>query len=192
MESAIKALGLALAYVLIIFIVQMIGFFHPFFWTYAAVFAAVATAVPYFLLCRRFPIPGIAILCAVMFIILSFIIGEGHEYLAAGGIVLACLAEAMRKIFGNYRGRAGVVTSYAFLSLLPFTTSCTLWIDYQTAMDLIIGKMGDIYAAVMGRMLSKYMLIAMICLTVVLAVVMMVILTRDWRPSNRHIQRHVE
>ncbi len=192
MESVIKAIGLALAYTLIIVIIQMLGFFHPFFWTYAAVFAAAATAVPYFLLCRRFPIPGIAILLAVTFIISSFIIGEGHEYLAVGSIALACLAEAMRKMMGNYRGRAGVVTGYAFMSLIPFTTSCTLWIDYETAMQLVINRMGDIYAAVMGRMLSKYMLIAMIILTLVIAVVTMVLLTRDWRPSNRHIQRNIQ
>ena len=72
------------------------------------------------------------------------------------------------------------------MSLIPFTKSIVLWIDYDTAMDLIISRMGDIYAAVMGRMLSKYMLLAMIILTLVFAIVAMTILTANWRPRDQY------
>ena len=61
-----------------------------------------------------------------------------------------------------------------------------MWIDYETAMDLIISNMGDIYAAVMGRMLSQYMAMSMVAITLILAVGIMYILTRDWRPSDRY------
>ena len=95
-----------------------------------------------------------------------------------------CIAEVLRKVMGNYRSRTGVIASYAVMSLIPFSKSIILWLDYDTAMGLIISKMGDIYAAIMGRMLSKYMFMAMFVLTLIFAVAIMVILTRNWRPRE--------
>ena len=190
MQGVTKVLILAGLYVLAFFLVECLGFLHPFGWTYSAVFIAVVAAWPYFKLCQRFPIPGIAILCGVLLLMCNFLIGEGHEYFAAGCVGFACIAEALRKFFGNYRGRKGVIASYAVMSLIPFSMSCVLWLDYETAMQLVVNRMGDIYAAVMGRMLSKYMLLAMIILTLVLAVLTMWILTRNWRPREKdHIFR---
>ena len=161
MEGAIKALLLALLYVVAVAVVELLGFYHPFAWTYSAVIAVLTAAWPYYKLCQRFPVPGIAILCAILLLLFNFIFGQGHEYFALGCVGLGCLAEVLRKFLGNYRGRSGVIASYAAMSLIPFSKSIVLWIDYDTAMDLIISRMGDIYAAVMGRMLSKYMFMAM-------------------------------
>ncbi len=186
MERAVRVLVLAALYVLAVSIVELLGFYHPFGWTYSAVFAAVLASWPYFKLCQQHPMPGMAILCAVLLLMVHFLFGQGHEYFAVGCVALGCLAEGLRKLFGNYRGRWGVVSSYAAMSLIPFTKSIVLWIDYDTAMDLIISRMGDIYAAVMGRMLSKYMLLAMIILTLVFAIVAMTILTANWRPRDQY------
>ena len=79
-----------------------------------------------------------------------------------------------------------MISSYVVMSLIPFSKSIALWIDYDTAMDLIISRMGDIYAAVMGRMLSKYMFMAMVALTVILAFITIWMLTRDWHPRDRY------
>ncbi len=181
-----KVIGLALLYVVAVSLFELVGFFHPFFWTYSAVFAAVAAAWPYFKLNQRYPMPGIAILCAVLLLLLNFIFGQGHEYFALGCVLLGCIAEGLRKFLGNYRQSRGVIASYAAMSLIPFSKSIVLWIDYDTAMELIISRMGDIYAAVMGRMLSKYMLLAMIILTLILAVLTMWLLTRHWHPREEY------
>lgn len=186
MQRAVKVIALALLYVVAVSLFELVGYFHPFFWTYSAVFVAVAAAWPYFKLNQRYPMPGIAILCAVLLLLLNFIFGQGHEYFAVGCIGLGCIAEGLRKMLGNYRERRGVIASYAVMSLIPFSKSIVLWIDYDTAMDLIISNMGDIYAAVMGRMLSKYMLLAMIILTLIFAVLTMWILTRNWRPREEY------
>lgn len=186
MERAVKVLVLALLYVVAVAVVELLGFYHPFGWTYSAVFAAVTAAWPYFKLCQRYPMPGISILCAVLLLLLNFLFGQGHEYFALGCVAFGCFAELLRKFLGNYRGRAGVITSYAAMSLIPFSKSIVLWIDYDTAMDLIISRMGDIYAAVMGRMLSKYMFMAMVALTLIFAVLTMWILTRNWRPRDNY------
>ena len=186
MERAVRVLVLAALYVVAVCLPEFLGFVHPFGWTYSAVLAAVLAAWPYFKLCQRHPMPGMAILCAVLLLMVNFLFNQGHEYFALGCIVLGCIAECLRKVFGNYRGRMGVITSYAAMSLIPFTKSIVLWIDYETAMNLVISRMGDIYAAVMGRMLSKYMLLAMIVLTLVLAVVTMTILTANWRPRDQY------
>lgn len=186
MDGAFKVIILAGLYVLAFFLVECLGFLHPFGWTYSAVFLAVVAAWPYFKLCQRFPMPGIAILCSVLLLMCNFLIGEGHEYFAIGCVGFGCIAEVLRKVLGNYRGRNGVIASYAVMSLIPFSMTCVLWIDYDTAMELVVNRMGDIYAAVMGRMLSKYMLLAMITLTLVFAVLTMWILTRNWRPRDEY------
>lgn len=186
MERAINVILLALVYVVAVAAIELLGFFHPFGWTYSAVFAAVTASWPYFKLCQRYPMPGIAILCAVLLLMVNFAFGQGHEYFAVGCIGFGCIAEGLRKFLGNYRGRSGVIASYAAMSLIPFSKSIALWIDYDTAMELIISKMGDIYAAVMGRMLSKYMFAAMVILTLVLAVLAMYLLTRNWRPREEY------
>lgn len=184
MERAIKVLLLALLYVVAVSIIDLLGFFHPVFWTYSAVLAAVTAAWPYFNLCERYPLPGIAILCAVLLLIVNFIFGQGHEYYALGCVGFGCIAEVLRKVLGNYRKSSGVIASYAAMSLIPFSKSIVLWVDYETSMELVISKMGDIYAAVMGRMLSKYMFMAMFALTLILAVAVMWILCRNWRPRD--------
>lgn len=186
MERAVKVIGLALLYVVAVSVMELLGFYHPFFWTYSAVFAAVVAAWPYFKLCQRYPMPGIAILCAVLLVLINFIFGQGHEYFALGCVLAGCAAEGLRKFFGNYRQAKGVICSYAVMSLIPFSKSIVLWIDYKTAMELIINRMGDIYAAVMGRMLSKYMLLSMIILTLILAVATMWLLTRNWHPRDEY------
>lgn len=186
MERAVKVIGLALLYVVAVSVMELLGFYHPFFWTYSAVFAAVVAAWPYFKLCQRYPMPGIAILCAVLLVLINFIFGQGHEYFALGCVLAGCAAEGLRKFFGNYRQAKGVICSYAVMSLIPFSKSIVLWIDYKTAMELIINRMGDIYAAVMGRMLSKYMLLSMIILTLILAVATMWLLTRHWHPRDEY------
>jgi hypothetical protein len=186
MDKIITVIGLAFLYVLAVSVIELFGFYHPFFWTYSAVFAAIAAAWPYFKLCQRYPIPGVAIICAVLLLMLNFIFGQGHEYFAVGCVLAGCIAEGLRKFLGNYRKASGVIASYAVMSLIPFSKSIVLWIDYQTAMDLIVNRMGDIYAAVMGRMLSKYMFAAMFILTLVFAIVTMWILTRNWRPREEY------
>jgi hypothetical protein len=99
---------------------------------------------------------------------------------------LGCIAEGLRKLFGNYRGVKGVISSYVVMSLIPFSKSIVLWVDYDAAMELIVSSMGDIYAAVMGRMLSKYMFMAMFALTIIFAFITIWILTRNWRPRDRY------
>lgn len=192
MEKTTKLLILAVLYVAALMLVECMGFFHPFAWTYSAVFAAVLAAWPYFKLCQRFPMPGVAIMCAILLLLFNYLFNQGHEYFAVGCVGFGCLAEFLRKVLGNYHGRTGVIASYAAMSLIPFSKSIVLWVDYETAMELVISRMGDIYAAVMGRMLSKYMLLAMIILTLVFAVTTMWILTRNWRPHENYDVYRVE
>lgn len=185
-KKVLRVLALSLLYVLAFFIVEVAGWFHPYAWTYAAVPAAVIAAWPYFKLCQRYPIPGMAMLCAVMILLLNFILGQGHEFLALGCFVFGFIAEGLRKLFGNCRGRWGVISSYAVMSLIPFSKTCVLWIDYETVLDMEINNMRDIYYASMGRMLSWSMLGTMIVITLLLAVITMWILTLHWRPRDKY------
>jgi hypothetical protein len=52
--------------------------------------------------------------------------------------------------------------------------------------------MGDIYAAVMGHMVSKYMFMAMVALTLIFAVTTMWILTRNWHPRDQYEMYEME
>ena len=90
------------------------------------------------------------------------------------------------QLFGKCRGRWGVISSYAAMSLIPFSKTCVLWIDYDTVLDMDINNMRDIYYASMGRMLSWSMLGTMIVITLVLAVLTMWVLTLHWRPRDKY------
>lgn len=179
-------IGLALLYVLAFFVIELLSFFHPYLWTYSAVPAALLAAWPFFKLCERYPLPGIAMLCAVLLLIFNFAFGQGHEVLALGCLVLGFIAEGFRKIFGNYRGRIGTIASYATLSLIPFTKTTVWKFNYEIAENMTIYNWKDIYYATHGRMVSWWMLAVMVVITLVLAVGTMWILTRDWNPREEY------
>lgn len=187
MQRAIKLIGLALLYVLAFIIVEAIGAMHPYIWTYSAVPAALLAAWPYYKLCERYPLPGMAMLCALLLLMFNFLFGQGHEIFALGSIILGFIAESLRKFLGNYRGRKGTIASYAVLALIPFTKTCVWWVDFATASDMNIYNKTDIYYATLGgKILSFPVLTIMVILTIVLALAAMWFLTRDWNPREEY------
>lgn len=186
MQRAIRLIGLALLYVLAFVIVEVLGAMHPYVWTYSAVPAALVAAWPYYKLCQRYPLPGMAMLCALMLLMLNFLFGQGHEIFALGCIILGFIAEGFRKFLGNYRGRLGTIASYATMSLIPFTKTCVWWVNFDLANNMTIYNKQDIYYATLGRMLNFQVLTVMVILTLVLAIASMWLLTRHWRPRERY------
>ncbi len=187
MQRAIRLLALALLYVLAFIVVEAIGAMHPYLWTYSAVPAAIVAAWPYYKLCERYPLPGMAMLCSLMLLMFNFLFGQGHEIFALGCIILGFIAEGLRKFMGNYRSRKGTVLSYAVMSLIPFTKTCVWWVDFTTASDMNIYNWTDIYYATQGgKILSLSVLSCMIILTVVLALVAIWFCTRNWEPREQY------
>lgn len=186
MQRAVRLIGLALLYVLAFVIVEVLGAMHPYVWTYSAVPAALVAAWPYYKLCQRYPLPGMAMLCALMLLMLNFLFGQGHEIFALGCIILGFIAEGFRKFLGNYRGRLGTIASYATMSLIPFTKTCVWWVNFDLANNMTIYNKQDIYYATLGRMLNFQVLTVMVILTLVLAIASMWLLTRYWRPRERY------
>lgn len=186
MQRAVRLIGLALLYVLAFVIVEVLGAMHPYVWTYSAVPAALVAAWPYYKLCQRYPLPGMAMLCALMLLMFNFLFGQGHEIFALGCIILGFIAEGFRKFLGNYRGRLGTIASYATMSLIPFTKTCVWWVNFDLANNMTIYNKQDIYYATLGRMLNFQVLTVMVILTLVLAIASMWLLTRHWRPRERY------
>lgn len=186
MQRAIKLIGLALLYVLAFLIVEGFGILHPYLWVYSAVPAALVAAWPYYKLCQRYPLPGMAMLCAILLLMINFLFGQGHEIFALGCFLLGFAAEGCRKFLGNYRGRTGTIASYAVMSLLPFTKTCVWWVDFDIASNMSILNKDEIYFATHGRMLDLPILITMVAITLVIAIVAMWILTRNWNPREKY------
>lgn len=187
MQRAIKLIGLALLYVLAFIIVEAIGFMHPYFWTYSAVPAALVAAWPYYKMCERYPLPGMAMLCALLLLMINFLFGQGHEIFALGCLILGFIAEGFRKFMGNYRGRKGTILSYAAMSLIPFSKTCVWWVDFELASNMNIYNWRDIYFATLGgKILSFPVLAFMIIMTLVIALVCMWFLTRNWNPREEY------
>lgn len=187
MQRAIKLIGLALLYVLAFIVVEAIGAMHPYIWTYSAVPAALVAAWPYYKLCERYPLPGMAMLCSLLLLMFNFFFGQGHEIFALGCIILGFIAEGCRKFMGNYRGRKGTILSYAVMALIPFTKTCVWWVDFATATEMKIYNWTDIYYATQGgKLLSIPVLSVMVILTIVFAIVTMMFLTRDWNPREEY------
>lgn len=173
-------------YVLAFLIVEVMGMSHPYLWTYSAVPAAILAAWPYYKLNERYPLPGIAMLCAVLLLIINFLFGQGHIVFALGCVVLGFIAEGLRKFLGNYRSRKGTIASYVVMSFIPFTKTCVWWINFELASDMNIYNFEDVYYATQGRMLSMSVLSTMLALTFVLALISIWLVTRHWNPRERY------
>lgn len=186
MQRAITLIGLALLYLLAFFFVEFLGTMHPYLWTYSAVPAALFAAWPYYKLCERYPLPGMAMMCALLLLMVNFLFGQGHEIFALGSIILGFAAEGCRKFLGNYRGRKGTIASYTILSLIPFTKTCVWWIDFETASGMNIINYRDVYFATTGRMLSMPILATMVVLTLAIAFVSIWFFTRNWSPREQY------
>lgn len=186
MQRAIKLIGLALLYVLAFIIVEVLGAMHPYVWTYSAVPAALIAAWPYYKLCERYPLPGIAMLCAMLLLMINFLFGQGHEIFALGCFAFGFIAEGFRKFMGNYRGRKGTIASYAAMSLIPFTKTCVWWVNFGIASEMNLYNKEDIYYATLGRMLNFPVLATMVVLTLILAIAAMWFLTREWNPREQY------
>ena len=187
MQRAIKLIGLALLYVLAFVFVEFLGAMHPYVWTYSAVPAALVAAWPYYKLCERYPLPGMAMLCAILLLMANFLFGQGQEIFALGCFLFGFIAEGFRKLWGTYRGRKGTILSYAAMALIPFTKTCVWWINFDLVSDMVIYNKRDIYYATLGgKILSYPVLITMIILTIVLALGAMLLLTRDWNPREKY------
>ena len=174
-------------YVLAFFIVEVLGALHPYVWTYSAVPAALIAAWPYYKLCERYPLPGMAMLCAILLLMVNFLFGQGHEIFALGCFLFGFIAEGFRKMWGNYRGRKGTIASYAAMALIPFSKTCVWWVDFETVTTMNIYNKQDIYYATLaGKILSLPVLLSMIALTLVLAIGAMLLLTRNWNPREKY------
>ena len=160
--------------------------FHPYAWTYSAVPAAILAAWPYYKLNERYPLPGIAMLCAVLLLMINFLFGQGHIVFAIGCFVLGFIAEGFRKFMGNYRSRKGTIASYVVMAFIPFTKTCVWWINFDLASEMSIYNYRDIYFATMGRMLSYPILAIMLVLTFVLALISIWFVTRRWQPREQY------
>ena len=186
MQRAIKLVGLALLYVVAFLIVELLGMSHPYLWTYSAVPAAVLAAWPYYKLNERYPLPGIAMLCAVLLLMINFLFGQGHIVFALGCVILGFIAEGFRKFLGNYRSRKGTIASYIVMAFIPFTKTCVWWINFELASDMSLYNYEDIYYATKGRMLSYPILGTMLTLTLILSFVSIWFFTRHWHPRERY------
>ena len=186
MQRAIKLIGLALLYVLAFIVVDLLGIMHPYVWTYSAVPAALLAAWPYYKLCERYPLPGMAMLCALLLLMVNFLFGQGHEIFALGCLILGFAAELCRKFLGNYRSRKGTIISYTILSLMPFTKTCVWWLDFETASGMNIINFRDVYYATLGRMLNFQILAIMVVLTIIIALATIWYLSRDWNPREQY------
>ena len=186
MQRAVTLIGLALLYLLAFLFVEFLGTMHPYLWTYSAVPAAFFAAWPYYKLCERYRLPGMAMMCALLLLMVNFLFGQGHEIFALGSIILGFAAEGCRKFLGNYRGRKGTIASYTILSLIPFTKTCVWWIDFETASGMNITNFRDVYFATTGRMLSMPILATMVVLTLAIAFVSIWFFTRNWRPREQY------
>jgi len=187
MQRAIKLIGLALLYVLAFVIVEGLGAMHPYLWTYSAVPAAFVAAWPYYKLCERYPLPGMAMLCALLLLMVNFLFGQGHEIFALGCFILGFMAEGFRKFLGNYRSRKGTIASYVVMSLIPFTKTCVWWVDFDLAWGMSIFNKEDIYyATVGGKILSLNVLAIMVILTIVIALASIWFFSRNWNPREEY------
>lgn len=177
MKKIAIAFGFMLLYFVATVVCACLGFLHPFLWVYSAIPCAVLGAWPYFKLLEKFPLPGMAVLTAIVFVGMHLLMGEGDGLLVLLASLIAVVAEGLRLV-GGYASAKGRILSYMAFSLMPLANTLRMWLKPEESMQITVDEMGTEYADKMVNVLSCGLLIAMVVLTVALAFVMGKLLLR--------------
>ena len=177
MKQFFSVVGLILLFFVASFACCCLGFFHPFLWVYSSLTSAVVCAWPYYRLVDRHPHFGMAFLVVAATTLLYWAMGEGDGLFLGIAAVIAVAAELVR-LTSQYKSLTSKILSYAVVTLLPFANTLRMWIYPDVSMAQTAEEMGEEYATLMPRVLSPWLLAAMIVASALLAIIMALVCYR--------------
>jgi len=165
-----QALGMGLLYVVLVLAASFTGFAHPVCWAYFTVLAALLGVGPYYWLAARWQKFGVGTFLALMLLLFCVATGEAKGSLSRG-IMLAggVVADLVRMLVGNTT-KKGLYASYPFLALGSIGWIVRLWATPEWYVQGALEEMGQTYADGIAQLQTPGHLVAVILLTVAVAV----------------------
>lgn len=146
------------------------GLIHPACYAYVGTFLPLLFSLVYLFTTARMQTFGAALALNGFALVVGLLAGEGNPPFIAGMIVLALLAELVRKLSG-YDTRKGVRRSFIPLAFSFYTYSAHWWTDTEGALAAAAEEMPAGYADKMEPVIGNIpVLILMLVLTVPAAI----------------------
>lgn len=174
MKTFLSVLGWALGYYVATLASLFLGALHPFMWVYGSLTCAVLAAWPYCRVVNRYPYMGVTLFVTALSVVINLALGEGDLLYVCLALGIGLLAEVVRRV-GDYKSLTSQVSGYMVMSLLPFSNTLRMWIYYDESMAITVDEMGPEYAEKMTHVLSPWLLVGMVLLTLALALFMSLI-----------------
>ncbi len=149
------------------------GLIHPACYAYVGTFLPLLFSLVYLIAAARMQTFGAALVLNGFALVVGLLAGEGNPPFIVGIIVLALLAELVRKCCG-YDTRLGVRRSFLPLAFSFYTYSAHWWTDTEGALAAAVEEMPAGYADKMEPVIGNIpLLIVMLILTVPVAILAM-------------------
>ncbi|MCR5538949.1 MAG: MptD family putative ECF transporter S component [Lachnospiraceae bacterium] len=164
------------------------GAIHPACFAYAGTVLAFCFAFVYFFVAANMRCFGAAALLNVFVLVLGLLAGEGNPPLIIGLLVLAALAEIVRKANG-YDTRRGVRRSFIPLAFSFWAFSAHWWTDTAGSLAEAVEEMPAGYADKMAGVIANTpLLVVMLILTAVVAVLAIRLAERAMKRTAENLE----
>jgi putative ECF transporter S component (TIGR02185 family) len=169
-KSVIRVVIAALVYLALYPLGSACGLIHPACYAYVGTFLPLLFGFVYLCAAANMRCFGTAAVLNGFVLILGLIAGEGNLPLAVGMILLAALAEVIRKLNG-YDTLKGVRRSFLPFAFSFYTYAAHWWTDTEGSLAAAVEEMPAGYADKMEAVIGNIPLLAvMLVLTVPLAI----------------------
>ncbi len=160
----------AVIYLLMFVLASSCGLIHPACYAYAGTFVPILFSFVYLFIAANLQSFGAALLMNGFVVIIGLMLGEGDLPMILGLILLALIAELIRKRNG-YDTLKGVLLSFIPLAFSFYAYSAHWWTDTEGSLAAALEEMPAGYADKMLPVINNFtMLILMLVLTVPVAI----------------------
>ena len=169
LKKALALAGLALLYVVLVFLSEFIGFISPWCWILYSALAAILAAWPVFKAVRMTGGKCVFLIFGIVFTLTYFTeMGWNTVPSAIASIVLAIAAEAVHGILG-YGSSKALRVAYPVFALVPLGNIICLWTDTARYAESAVEENGQAYSELLSHMGTAWTLILAVVAVVVMA-----------------------
>ena len=162
------AIGVALLYLVFVFLSCFAGFLSPVCWAYFSVLAALLAVGPYYWLAARWQKFGVGTLLGILVCLFCIVTGEAKGFLSRA-FFFGVLSDLVRMWVGN-GSKKGLFAAYPLLAIGNIGWVVRLWSSSQWYLEGAVEEMGETYANGIAAMQTPLHLALVIVLTAAMAV----------------------
>lgn len=163
------AVGIALLYLVLVFLSCFAGFLSPVCWAYYSVLAALLAVWPYYWLAARWQKFGVGTVLGILVCCFCLATGETKDFLSNAFFVgFGILSDLVRMWVGNSTRKA-LSFAYPILAVGNIGWVIRLWTSPQWYLEGAVDEMGEAYANGIAALQTPLHLVLVFVLTAAMA-----------------------